>query len=380
MTPDGDVAGARGVAGGGPGRACRCRVARRGRGRPRRQPSRWPASCSSRTAASATPTGSWPLPSQRPRRGDRGPAGVRQPHHRGRRAPEAPQHELARTTEQLDGLRWPARPTWRRRSPATRAPGRAAVARRRSPTSPTRASRAGRRPGGRAPRRRAGRGAGARGAGAPGGQRRRPARRGAPAAHRRPAGARPTRWSAGWPTASARRLARLDAIARCGVLADVAAQALVRTDRSLIAAGERRDAFEEDRADAQRRLGVVRARRDEVGMALTRLRDDRHARGAGACGAGLAADHVRARLHGLGRGPRRGAGAARRHAARHARCGGEERDASWPRTRSACVRRVGCSAPSTRWRSRSSPRPRSATTSSRRSSPTCAPAAATCWR
>ncbi len=120
-----------------------------------------------------------------------------------------------------------------------------------------------------------------------------------------------------------RRLARLDAIARCGVLADLAAQALVRTDRSLIAAGERRDAFEEDRADAQRRLGVARARGDEVGMELTRLRDDRHAAELARAELASAADHVRARLHGLGADP----DAALAAATAETLGGGEEREA-----------------------------------------------------
>ena len=121
-----------------------------------------------------------------------------------------------------------------------------------------------------------------------------------------------------------RRLARLEAIARCGVLADVAAQALVRTDRSLIAAGERRDAFEEDRADAQRRLGVVRARADEVGDGAHPAARRPPRGGAGAGGAGLGG-RPRARAPArAGRRPRRGArrgdrgGISRRRGARDA--------------------------------------------------------------
>jgi chromosome segregation protein len=74
-----------------------------------------------------------------------------------------------------------------------------------------------------------------------------------------------------------RRSERLAAIERCAVLAEVAAQALARTEASLAAAERERDEAEEARGARQRDLGVVRARLREAIEQLGGLRDARHA-------------------------------------------------------------------------------------------------------
>jgi chromosome segregation protein len=74
-----------------------------------------------------------------------------------------------------------------------------------------------------------------------------------------------------------RRRQRLAAIERCGELAVVAATALERAEASLRLAAAERDRLEEERGARQRQLGVVRARLREIDEELGRLRDARHA-------------------------------------------------------------------------------------------------------
>jgi chromosome segregation protein len=93
-----------------------------------------------------------------------------------------------------------------------------------------------------------------------------------------------------------RRVARVAAIARCGELAVVAADALRRAESSLEAAAAERDRVEEARSEQQRTLGVVRARIRELAEQLGVLRESRHAEELRRAELRHAVDAVRARL------------------------------------------------------------------------------------
>ena len=73
-----------------------------------------------------------------------------------------------------------------------------------------------------------------------------------------------------------RRLARLEAIDRCGELAAVATAALGRAEDSVALAAAERDRLEDERAARQRRLGAVRAELRELSDRLTAGRSERH--------------------------------------------------------------------------------------------------------
>ena len=73
-----------------------------------------------------------------------------------------------------------------------------------------------------------------------------------------------------------RRRRRMAAIERCAVLAGVAVEALARAEASLQYAATDRDRLEAERADSERRLGVVRAGLREQSEHLDGLREQRH--------------------------------------------------------------------------------------------------------
>ena len=93
-----------------------------------------------------------------------------------------------------------------------------------------------------------------------------------------------------------RRRRRMEAIEQCGVLTEVAATALARAETSLRAAAEDRDRVEAQRADAERRLGVVRAGLREQAEVLEGLRETRHGEELARAERKHAVDAVAARL------------------------------------------------------------------------------------
>ncbi|MPZ73442.1 MAG: AAA family ATPase, partial [Nitriliruptorales bacterium] len=73
-----------------------------------------------------------------------------------------------------------------------------------------------------------------------------------------------------------RRARRMAAIERCDVLAQIAVAALARAEQSLAAAAQQRDRLDQERADHERRLGVIRAGLREQESVLADLRETRH--------------------------------------------------------------------------------------------------------
>ena len=93
-----------------------------------------------------------------------------------------------------------------------------------------------------------------------------------------------------------RRRRRLEAIERCGTLAQIARAALTRAEASLETAAAERDRLDTERADHERRLGVVRAGLREHEEALAELREQRHGEELARAELRHAVDEIAARL------------------------------------------------------------------------------------
>jgi chromosome segregation protein len=138
-----------------------------------------------------------------------------------------------------------------------------------------------------------------------------------------------------------RRRERLAAIDRCGELAAVTATALARAGASLDLAAAERDRLEEQRAEEQRRLGVVRARVREVGDELAGVRESRHAEDLRRAELQHAVDAVRARLVELELDPEAAVRDARAEGDGGPLGGGEAREHELAEAEERLVRKIG---------------------------------------
>jgi chromosome segregation protein len=136
-----------------------------------------------------------------------------------------------------------------------------------------------------------------------------------------------------------RRQQRLAAIARCGELAEVADASLRRAEDSLVVAAAERDRLEEVRAGHQSQLGVVRSRRREVEEELTAARDERHGEDLRRQELRHELDTVRARLTELGADP--DAALAEALAEPAQLDGGAQRDEDLAESEAKLVRKIG---------------------------------------
>ena len=93
-----------------------------------------------------------------------------------------------------------------------------------------------------------------------------------------------------------RRQRRMAAIERCGTLVQIAVAALGRAESSLETAAAERDRLDQERADHERRLGVVRATLREHEEVLAELREQRHGEELARAELRHAVDTVAARL------------------------------------------------------------------------------------
>ncbi len=139
-----------------------------------------------------------------------------------------------------------------------------------------------------------------------------------------------------------RRAERLAAIERCGVLASVTDIALRRAESSLDLAAAERDRVEEERAEEQRRLGVVRARARDVADELNGLRETRHAEDLRRAELTHALDEVRSRLeHDLGLDPDAALADARTQHDGGPLGGGPDRDTELAEAEERFVKKLG---------------------------------------
>ncbi|HVM15206.1 MAG TPA: chromosome segregation protein SMC [Egibacteraceae bacterium] len=137
-----------------------------------------------------------------------------------------------------------------------------------------------------------------------------------------------------------RRRQRLAAIERCGELAGISAAGVARAEASLALAVRARDRVEQDRAACQQRLGVVRNRVREAEAALTTLRDERHDEELRRTELRHRLDALRERLRTeLGLDPDAALADARAHGEELLR-GGEDRDAELAESEERLIRKV----------------------------------------
>ncbi|MEX2621380.1 MAG: chromosome segregation protein SMC [Egibacteraceae bacterium] len=138
-----------------------------------------------------------------------------------------------------------------------------------------------------------------------------------------------------------RRRRRLAAIDRCALLAEVAALALERAESSLQRAAVERDRVEETRGAHQRDLGVVRNRVREADAVLTRVREERHNEELRRAALRHELDVLRERLRtDLGMDPDAALADARRRG-EELLGGGEQRDEELAENEARLVRKIG---------------------------------------
>ncbi|HUG83254.1 MAG TPA: chromosome segregation protein SMC [Euzebya sp.] len=135
-----------------------------------------------------------------------------------------------------------------------------------------------------------------------------------------------------------RQNARLAAMARCDQLEAVARTILSSAQSSRVAAAGERDLLEEARAEQQRRLGVARSKLAELDEQLTTLRDSRHREDLVRQELGLQMDGVRGRLAELSVSDPEAVIAERGEALLE---DGEERDAELAEAEDSLSRRIG---------------------------------------
>ena len=139
-----------------------------------------------------------------------------------------------------------------------------------------------------------------------------------------------------------RQKARLAAIARCDELEHVARAALARAESSRIDAAAERDRLEEARAEQQRRLGVARSKLAELAQQLESLRDSRHREDLIRQELSMQLDGVRSRLREIGIDD--GEAALKERTADpedDLLAGGEERDAELAEAEDDLARKIG---------------------------------------
>ena len=135
-----------------------------------------------------------------------------------------------------------------------------------------------------------------------------------------------------------RQKARLAAIARCDELEAVARTVLARAEQSRVAAAAERDRLEEARAEQQRRLWVARARLAELTEQMEALRDSRHREDLVRQELSLQIEQVRGRLREIGI---EDGEAALAEAADDLLDGGEERDEELAEAEDKMARKIG---------------------------------------